>query len=295
MLAVARRPITSHEPSLMSTSSLGTRWARNHCCPALSAIGSATKTQRENELLEPQAKSPETRKPPSVSTDFALGNKVAQQATGPLPKISHRALGSAPPWTKVLTPFEISMHQPAEPSARAISSVASNRSTPLPPSPPSSSGSRIENRLACSSAAATLSGRRPSRSDASASVLTSVLIAFARSSGHAPSSTGESLTTTGSLSIRLSIIRLLFRGYAAVLLFMSGRRHRQLGICRLTEGAMGCAMPGDARDYTAMAARVTAAQVAKVWVRPDRRFAAVSWSRRRGKTLAIWSWAERKR
>src|SRR5258708_4406872 len=30
-------------------------------------------------------------------------------------------------------------------------------------------------------------------------------------------------------------------------------------------------------------------------VRPDRRFAAVSWSRQRGKMLATWSWAERKR
>lgn len=42
----------------------------------------------------------------------------------------------------------------------------------------------------------------------------------------------------------------------------------------------------DTRDYAAMATPVTSAQVAKAWVRPDRRFAAVSWSRRRGKTLA---------
>ena len=62
--------------------------------------------------------------------------------------------------------------------------------------------------------------------------------------------------------------------------------HRQLGICRLTESAMGWAMPGDTRDYAAMATPVTSAQVAKAWVRPDPRFAAVSWSRRRGKTLA---------
>src|SRR5262249_24984850 len=144
MLSVARRPITSHEPSLRSTSLLGATWARNHCCPSRSALGCATKTQREHELPAPQAKLAETRKPPSVSTDFALGNKVAQQATGPLPKISHRALGLAPLWTKVLTAFEISMHQPAEPSARAISSVASNRSTPVPPIPPSSRGRRIE-------------------------------------------------------------------------------------------------------------------------------------------------------
>ena len=40
------------------------------------------------------------------------------------------------------------------------------------------------------------------------------------------------------------------------------------------------------RDYAAMATPVTSAQVAKAWVRPDRRLAAVSWSRRRGKTLA---------
>ena len=62
--------------------------------------------------------------------------------------------------------------------------------------------------------------------------------------------------------------------------------HRQLGICRLTESAMGWAMPGDTRDYAAMTTPVTSAQVAKAWVRPDPRFAAVSWSRRRGKTLA---------
>jgi hypothetical protein len=42
-------------------------------------------------------------------------------------------------------------------------------------------------------------------------------------------------------------------------------------------------MPGDTRDYAAVATPVTSAQVAKAWVRPDRRFAAVSWSRRRGK------------
>jgi|SRR5580704_767679 hypothetical protein len=48
-------------------------------------------------------------------------------------------------------------------------------------------------------------------------------------------------------------------------------------------------MPGDTRDYAAMATPVTSAQVAKAWVRPDRSFAAVSWSRRRGKTLATWS------
>ena len=45
-------------------------------------------------------------------------------------------------------------------------------------------------------------------------------------------------------------------------------------------------MPGDTRDYAAMATPVTSAQVARAWVRPDRRLAAVSWSRRRGKTLA---------
>src|SRR5215468_3693472 len=198
MLAVARRPITSHEPSLMSTSSLGTRWARNHCCPSRSAIGSATKTQRENELLEPQAKLPETRKPPSVSTDFALGNKVAQQATGPLPKISHRALGSAPLWTKVLTAFEISVHQPAEPSARAISSVASNRSTPVRPTPPSSRGRRIESRLASNKAVVTLSVSRPRRSDASASSLINPLIALARSSDELCAETVSHRETTAS-------------------------------------------------------------------------------------------------
>src|ERR1700719_1975143 len=47
-------------------------------------------------------------------------------------------------------------------------------------------------------------------------------------------------------------------------------------------------MPGDTRDYAAMTTPVTSAQVAKAWVRPDRSFAAVSWSRRPGKTLATW-------
>src|SRR6202521_4891007 len=48
-------------------------------------------------------------------------------------------------------------------------------------------------------------------------------------------------------------------------------------------------MPGDTRDYAAMVTPVTSAQVAKAWVRPDRSFAAVPWSRRRGKTLATWA------
>src|SRR5438309_8354954 len=55
------------------------------------------------------------------------------------------------------------------------------------------------------------------------------------------------------------------------------RGHRQLGSCRLTESAMGWARPGDTRDCAAMATPVTS--VAKAWVRPDRRLAAVSWSR----------------
>ena len=48
--------------------------------------------------------------------------------------------------------------------------------------------------------------------------------------------------------------------------------HRQLGICRLMESAIGLAM----RDYAAIAMPVTSAQVAKAWVRSDRRLAAVS-------------------
>ena len=48
----------------------------------------------------------------------------------------------------------------------------------------------------------------------------------------------------------------------------------------------GLSDAGDAHDYAAIATPVTLAQVAKAWVRPDSRFAAVSWSRRRGKTLA---------
>ena len=41
-------------------------------------------------------------------------------------------------------------------------------------------------------------------------------------------------------------------------------------------------MLGDTHDYAAMATPVTSAQVAKAWVRLDRMFAAVSWSRRQG-------------
>jgi hypothetical protein len=44
-------------------------------------------------------------------------------------------------------------------------------------------------------------------------------------------------------------------------------------------------MPGDTRDYAAMATPVTSAQVAKAWVRPDRRSPAVSWSRLRRKNV----------
>src|ERR1700730_17728416 len=60
--------------------------------------------------------------------------------------------------------------------------------------------------------------------------------------------------------------------------------HRQLGVCRLSWS--GRATRGATRGYAAMATPVTSAQVVKAWVRPNRRFAAVSWSRRRGKTLA---------
>jgi len=38
---------------------------------------------------------------------------------------------------KALTALQIAMFQPAEPSAREISSAASNTSTPVPPRPPS--------------------------------------------------------------------------------------------------------------------------------------------------------------
>ena len=37
-------------------------------------------TQRDSELPEPQPKLPETRKPPSASSEVALGSNVAQQA-----------------------------------------------------------------------------------------------------------------------------------------------------------------------------------------------------------------------
>jgi hypothetical protein len=49
---------------------------------------------------------------------------------------------------------------------------------------------------------------------------------------------------------------------------------------------MGLSDASDTHDYAAIATPVTLAQVAKAWVRPDPRFAAVSWSRRRGKTFA---------
>src|SRR6266403_1377087 len=135
MLAVPRSPMTSHESSLIAVSSLGTRWARNHCCPSRSASRAGTMTQRDIELPEPQPKLPETRKPPSASAEVALGNNVDQQPTGPLPNNSLRALAEAPLWMKALTALQIAMFQPAEPSAREISSAASNTSTPVPPRP----------------------------------------------------------------------------------------------------------------------------------------------------------------
>src|SRR5262249_13451076 len=116
-------------------------------------------------------------------TEVALGSNVAQQATGPFPNPSSGASALAPLQTKPLMALPIATHQPADPSARAISSVASNSSAPVPPSPPSASGTRTENRLAFSKAAATLSVSRPSRSDASASSAIRLLIAFVRSSG----------------------------------------------------------------------------------------------------------------
>jgi hypothetical protein len=51
-------------------------------------------------------------------------------------------------------------------------------------------------------------------------------------------------------------------------------------------------MPGDTRDYAAMATPVTSAQVAKAWARPDRRFAAVSWSRQGNRWLLVMSGKE---
>jgi len=61
MLAVARKPMTSQEPSLISTSSFGSRWARNHCWPSRSASGPATTTQRASELLEQPGQRPRLR------------------------------------------------------------------------------------------------------------------------------------------------------------------------------------------------------------------------------------------
>src|SRR5271156_5000309 len=68
-------------------------------------------------------------------------------------------------------PLQTAAHQPAEPSARAISSTVLNSSTRVPPKPPPASGTIIENRLDSSKAAETLSVNCPSRSDASASSL----------------------------------------------------------------------------------------------------------------------------
>jgi hypothetical protein len=67
-------------------------------------------------------------------------------------------------------------------------------------------GSRIENRLASSKAAATLSVSRPRRSDASASSLTNPLIALARSSGRAQATVIGPPTATASSSSRLLIM-----------------------------------------------------------------------------------------
>ena len=66
---------------------------------------------------------------------------------------------------------------------------------------------------------------------------------------------------------------------------MEADRHRQLGICTSTESALGIAMLGDTYDYAAMVTPVMSVQVANARVRSDRMFAAVSWSRRRGKKI----------
>jgi hypothetical protein len=71
--------------------------------------------------------------------------------------------------------------------------------------------------------------------------------------------------------------------------------HRQLEIRISIESALGWSCSAIRIDYAAMATPVMSVQVAKARVRPDRMVAAVSWSRRRGKRLAIWSWMERKR
>ena len=65
--------------------------------------------------------------------------------------------------------------------------------------------------------------------------------------------------------------------------------HRQLGKLQIDGKRDGLSEARRYACYAGMATPVTSAQVAKAWVRPDRRLAAVSWSRRRGKTLASWS------
>ena len=69
-------------------------------------------THRANELPDPQEKFPETQNPPAASTDLPLGSNVAQQATGPFPNISLRALAVVPLWMKALMPLH-SAYAPA--------------------------------------------------------------------------------------------------------------------------------------------------------------------------------------
>src|SRR5208283_5962403 len=63
--------------------------------------------------------------------------------------------------------------------------------------------------------------------------------------------------------------------------------HRQLVVDGIDEGAMGRVAAVDRCGYAAIAAPVTSAQAANAWLRAVRNLAAVSWSGRREKTLAI--------
>src|SRR5215469_15264644 len=164
----------------MSTSSFGSTWARNHCSPPRSLIGSATPTHLERELLDPQEKFPDTRNPPSASIEVAFGSRLPQHATGPWPNTSRCAAMPVPVCTNVLAVLEISTHQPAEPSARAISSVASNSSTPLPLRPPAEPD---REQVGIQHGGRDLIGQPPEALRRKRLALINALIAFARSSG----------------------------------------------------------------------------------------------------------------
>src|SRR5271165_1153999 len=127
--------MTSQLPSLISTSALGTRKARYSPAPGAPTFA-ATSTQLDSELPDPNAPGQETRNPSASAVATALGANAAQQATGPWPNTSSRPSAGRPAKAVRLMMLQREAHQPAEPSARAISSTVSKKVRMSAPKPP---------------------------------------------------------------------------------------------------------------------------------------------------------------